>query len=180
MAIKSKVEDKKKLKKYKEDKCAFMADKAAEYLEKVKEEKVLKSLVKDQMKEADVCLKQIAARFPELIEADSYRTLYQQLSDETRSHQVIQDLFKPVMADGSRLRGRLALFGVREFRADDTSNKELDWKDNSSSLLGCGMSGVVYQGTMRRHGVVQTVALKVCSEALDAKNATLIIAEVDF
>ena len=177
MAMKSKVEDKRKLKKYKEDKCAFMADKAAEYLEKAKEEKVLKSFVKDQMKEADVCLKQIEARIPELIEAD--RMLYQQLSDETRSQEVIQDLYKPIMDDGSRLRARLALFGVREVRADDISNEELDWRDDSSSLLGCGMSGVVYQGTMRRHGVVQTVALKVCSEMLDAKNATLIMAEVD-
>ena len=177
MAIKSKVEDKRKLKKYEEDKCAFMADKATEYLEKAKDENVLKSFVKDQMKEANLCLKQIEARIPELIEAD--RMLYKQLSDETRTQKEIQDLYQPIMDGGSLLRGHLAVFGVKELRTNDISNEDLDWKENASSLLGYGMSGVVYHGTMRRNGDDQPVALKIYNAVLDAKNAAVIVAEVD-
>ena len=60
----------------------------------------------------------------------------------------------------------------------DISDEELDWKDDGS-LLGRGMSGVVYQGRMTRHGVDQPVALKVCYEVLDAKNASRLMVEVE-
>ena len=83
------------------------------------------------------------------------------------------------MVEASDIRGRLALFGIREAGVTDISDQELDWKDDGSSLLGCGMSGVVYQGNMRRHGVDQPVALKVCNEVLDAKNASRLMAGVE-
>ena len=70
MVVKDKVQDTMKLKKYKEDKCAFMAKKSANYLDVVKTGLTLKTFVKDQMKKANLCLKQIEARIPELIQAD--------------------------------------------------------------------------------------------------------------
>ena len=176
MAVKDKVQDKMRLKKYEEDKCAFMAKKSANYLDVVKTGLALKTFVKDQMKEANLCLKQIEARIPELIQAD--KKLYQQLIDETKSQKQMHDLYQPVMVEASDIRGRLALFGIREVGVMDISDEELDWRDDGS-LLGCGMSGVVYQGTMTRHGVDQPVALKVCNEVLDAKNASRLMAEVE-
>ena len=64
----------------------------------------------------------------------------------------MHDLCQPIMVEASDIRGRLALFGIREVGVTDISDEELDWKDDGSSLLGCAMSGVVYQGNMRRHG----------------------------
>ena len=177
MAIKEKVEDKRKIKKYEADKCAFMVKESAKYLDAAKDEFVLQTFVKDQLEDARVCLKQIEVRIPELIQAD--RKLCEQLMDETRSQKDIEDLYKPIMDEGSYLRGKLAVFGMREVRADDISSKELEWKEDTSSRLGCGAFGSVYQGKLRRHGEVQTVALKVCNEVLNENNASLIMAEVE-
>ena len=176
MAIKSKLENNRKIKKYEDNKCAVMAEISAEYLDEAKEESVLKSFVKDQMKEAKLCLKQIEARLPELIEAD--KMLCKQLRDETLSQKEIQELYQPIMDEGSRLRGELAVFGIREVRATDISSEDLDWKESMSARLGHGAFGAVYQGTMTRHGEVRTVALKVFNEVLNDKNASVIMAEV--
>lgn len=177
MAVKDKVQDTMRLKKYEEDKCAFMAEISADYLAESIEEEKLREYVQDQFKEAVVCLKQIEARLPELIQAD--KLLYQQLTDETRSKKEIQDLYQPIVDEGSKLRGQLAVFGISEVRAVDISTEVLEWKEDSSSQLGRGAIGAVYQGTMRTHGEVQTVALKVCNEVLQAKNASKIMAEVE-
>ena len=177
MAIKSKLENRRKNKKYEDDKCAFMTEISTEYLEAAKDENVLKAFVKDQMKEAKVCLKQIEARIPDLIEAD--KMLCKQLRDETRSQKDVEQLYQPIMDEGSRLRGHLALFGITEVRATDIRSEDLDWKENTSFRLGCGAFGVVYQGAMRRNGVVHSVALKVFNEVLDANNSSLIMTEVE-
>ena len=177
LAIKSKIEDKSRIKKYENDKCAFMAETSAGYLEDATNEKVLKLFVKDQLKEVKLCLKQIEARIPELIEAD--KMLFEQLADETRSQKEIQELYQPIMNEASEIRGRLALFGLTAIRPLDISSDELDWKEDMSPRLGAGAFAIVYQGKMRSQGVEQIVALKVWSEALDAKNASLIMAEIE-
>ena len=176
MAIKSKLEDRKKIKKYEEDRCAFMRGISAEYLEGIREKKWLKPFVKDQMKEAKVCLQQIEARLPELIEAD--KMLCNQLRDETRSQQDITKRYQPIMDEGSHLRGRLAEFGFKEVRVTDISADNLNWKEDTSSRLGCGALGAVYQGHMKRDKKPYTVALKVYNEVLNYKNASLFMAEV--
>ena len=176
MAIRSKLEDRKKIKNYEEDKCDFMREASAAYLEDMREKKMLKPFVKEQMKEAQVCLKQIEARLPELIEAD--KMLCNQLRDETRSQQDIRKRYQPIMDEGSHLRGRLAEFGFKEVRVTDISGDNLNWKEDTSSRLGCGAFGAVYQGVMKREEKSYTVALKVYNEVLDAKNASLFMAEV--
>ena len=177
LSIKRKIEDRSKIKKYERDKCAFMAVTAADYLDDVTNESVLKIFVKDQLKEAKVCLKQIEARIPELIEAD--KMLFLQLGDERRSKKEIQELYQPIMDEASDIRGHLAVFALNEIRTIDISSEELDWKEDVSSRLGCGAFANVYQGKMKRQGKEQTVALKVCSDVLDFKNASLIMAEVE-
>jgi len=178
LAIKNKIEDKSKIKKYERDKCAFMAETSADYLDDVTNESVLKLYVKDQLKEAKLCLKQIEARIPELIEAD--KMLFRQLGDERRSQKEIKELYQPMMNEASDIRGHLAVFALKEIRAIDISSEELDWKEDMSPRLGVGAFATVYQGKMRRRGREEkTVALKVCSEVLDAKNASLIMAEVE-
>ena len=177
MAIKEKLEDRKQLKKYEADKCAFMAKESEEYLDAVNNDFQLRSFVKDQLEDARLCLKQIEARIPELIQAD--KVLCERLVDETRSKKEIEDLYQPIMDEGSCLRGQLAVFGILDVRANDITSEELIWKEDMPSRLGCGMFGAVYQGTMRRHGFVQPVALKVCNDFLDEKNASDIMAEVE-
>ena len=177
LSIKSKIEERSRIKKYERDKCAFMAETAADYLHDVTNESVLKVFVKDQLKEAKLCLKQIEARIPELIEAD--KMLFTQLLDERRSKEEIKELYQPIMDEASEIRGHLAVFALKEIRAIDICSDELDWKEDMSSRLGSGAFAIVYQGKMRRQGKEQTVALKVCSDVLDFKNASLIMAEVE-
>ena len=177
LSIKSKLEDRSRIRKYERDKCAFMAEIAADYLHDVTNESVLKAFVKEQLKEAKLSLKQIEARIPELIEAD--KMLLVQLRDERRSTKEIQELYEPIMAKASVIRGHLAVFALEYIRAIDIGSEELEWKEDMSSRLGSGAFAVVYQGKMRRQGQEQTVALKVCSEVLDFKNASVIMAEVE-
>ena len=177
LSVKSKIEDRSRIKKYERDKCAFMAETAADYLHDVTNESVLKVFVKDQLKEAKLCLKQIEARIPELIAAD--KMLCRQLGDERRSKTEIKELYQPVMDEASEIRGYLAVFALKEIRPIDICSEELDWKEDMPSRLGSGAFASVYQGKMRKQGKQQTVALKVCSDVLDFKNASLIMAEVE-
>ena len=177
LSIKSKLEDRSRIKKYERDKCAFMAETAADYLHAVTDESVLKVFVKDQLKEAKLCLKQIEARIPELIEAD--KMLLEHLRDERRSKKEIEELYHPIMAEASNIRGHLAVFALKEICAIDIGSEKLNWKEDSYSRLGSGAFAIVYQGKMRRQGQEQIVALKVCSDVLDFKNASAIMAEVE-
>ena len=104
--------------------------------------------------------------------------LCNQLRDETRSQQDIRKRYQPIMDEGSHLRGRLAEFGFKEVRVTDISGDNLNWKEDTSSCLGCGAFGAVYQGVMKREEKSYTVALKVYNEVLNAKNASLFMAEV--
>ena len=177
LSIKSKIEERSRIKKYERDKCAFMAETAADYLHDVTNESVLKVFVKDQLKEAKLCLKQIEARIPELIEAD--KMLFTQLLDERRSKEEIKELYQPIMDEASEIRGHLAVFAFKEIHAIDIGSEKLDWREETSSRLGSGAFAIVYQGKMRRKGKEQTVALKVCSDVLNFKNASVIMAEVE-
>ena len=180
MAIKSKLEDTRRIRQYEKDKCSFMAEISAEYLDDVMKEGVLRWFVKDQLEEANLCLKQIEARIPELIQAD--KMLLEQLCDETRSKKEIQELYEPILDEADDIRGRLAVFGLKEIRAADISSEELDWKEDASYRLGHGAFASVFKGKMRRHGSDQLVpvALKVCNAFLDANNARMILTEVEF
>ena len=175
-AIKSKLGNR-KIKAYEADKCAFMAEKSAKYLDSAIDDSFLQTFVKDQLEGVRIFLKQIEARIPELIQAD--RNLCKQLMNEKRARKDIEELYKPIMDEGSHLRGELTVFAMREVRADYISSEELEWKEDISSCLGCDAFGSVYQGKLIRHGEVQTVALKVCNEVLDESNACLIMGEVE-
>ena len=177
LAIKSKAEDKSRIRRYEGDRCAFMAEASAVYLDKVTNESVLKLFVKDQLKEAKLCLKQIGARIPDLIEAD--KMLCRQLGDESRSQKEIKKVYQPIKGEASDIRGHLAVFAFKEIRAVDICSEELDWKEELSGCLGSGAFATVYQGKLRWNGKQQPVALKVCSKVLDVTNASLIMAEVD-
>ena len=176
-AFKNKLEDIKILKRYKKDKCAFMRVASAGYLEELIEEKSLKPFVKEQMKEAQVCLKQIEARLPELIQAD--KMLYNQLRAETRSKEEITERYRPIVEEASLVRGRLAVFGFEEVQATHIEAENLTWSEDTSSHLGRGAFANVFIGKMERNENSNlTVALKVYNEVLDAKNASLFMAEV--
>jgi len=169
--------DTSRIKGYEGDKCAFMAEESADYLDEATNQSVLKVFVENQVNEAKLCLEQIQDRIPELIEAD--KMLCEALGDVKLSQREIQELYQPIMDGTSDIRGHLAVFALNDVHAIDISSEELDWKEEISSRLGCGVFATVYQGKMKRQGDEQTVALKVCSEALDSKNASLIMEEVE-
>ena len=177
MALTEKLQDNKKLKAFKEDRCAFMTKESAKYLRFVNNSPVLLMFVKEQLREAALCLDRIKARIPELIQAD--KMLCQQLNDETRGKKQLLDLYQPLLNKASALRGNLAVFGFKEVFGEEISRKTLDWQEDESHRLGCGAFGVVYEGIMTKYGRKQPVALKVYSEALHAMNACEILAEVE-
>ena len=177
-ATKMKLQERKRVKHYEGDKCTFLRKVSKKYLEDSKEEKSLKLFVNEQMKEAKFFLEQIEARLPELIEEG--KMLRNQYVAETRSQKDIADRYQPIIDEGSHLRGRLAEYGFKEVRAADISTDNLNWKEDTSSRLGCGAFGVVYKGNMKRNEDVYTVvALKMYNDVLDAKNnASLFMSEV--
>ncbi|XP_022796272.1 dual specificity protein kinase shkA-like [Stylophora pistillata] len=176
MAIKSKLEDKSKIKKYEKDKRAFMAEASADYLDEVIKESTLESFVKHQLNDAKLCLKQIEARIPELVQADIVAC--KQLKDETRSKKEIIELYQPLLDEAVEIRGRLAIFGLSEVRAVDVSSRDLEWKEDD--LLGRGAFASVYRGKMKtENGEERTVALKAFHEFLHPGNASVILNEID-
>ena len=94
-----------------------MAKASKEYLTKAAEEQDLRSYVVEQLKESQVCLRQVVARIPELIAAD--KMLCQQLRDENRSQKEIEDFYKPLYQSSLQLRDRMAMFGINEVRTMD-------------------------------------------------------------
>jgi len=177
LEIINKLENRRRIKKYKKDECAFMTEASADYLHGATNESVLKVFVENQLNEAKLCLEQIKERIPELIETD--KMLCKALGHVRLSQIEIQELYQPIVDEASDIRGHLAIFALHGIRAIDISSEELDWKEKSSSRLGCGTFATVYQGKMRRQGEEQTVALKVCRNELHAHSASLIMAEVE-
>ena len=159
--------------RYESNKCLEMAKMSLDYLAAAARKDKLKFVLQGKFKQAELCLGQIESRIPELIQAD--KMLYEELIVEKRTKEEVQDLYRPIMHQGSEFRGKLMEFGIKEVCAADVRPEELDWKEDSSSLLGRG----VYQGTMSRNGNIETVALKVCSGVLDARNACSVMEEVE-
>ena len=176
MAIKENIEDRMKIKKYEADKCAFMTNLSAKYLQEAKCELVLDKFVKKQLQEVKICLEQIKVRIPELIKAD--KMLYEQLTDEKPKTVVACNLYKRNLEEFSKLGGKLAVFGFKEGFAD-ISRKELEWKEDASHRLGNGSFACVYKGMMNKCGGSQPVALKVCHQELNDHNASDVMAEVE-
>ena len=158
-------------------KCYELGLLAADYLATATHEDNVVLIVEQQFKQAELSLKQIESRIPELIQAD--KLFYEELLDESRTKKEIQDLYQPIMEQGSERRGQLMEFGIKEVCAADVSAEELEWKEENSSFLGSGVVGKVYQGTMSRNGNIKTVALKVCRDVLDARNACSLMEGVE-
>ena len=150
---------------------------ALDYLATATQEDNLGLMVQQQFKQAELFLKQIESRIPELIQAD--KMLYEELIVKSRTKKEVQEIYQPIMDQWSELRGQLMEFGITEVYAADVSAEELVWKEDYDSHLGRGAFGAVYQGTMSRNGKIKTVALKVCSNELDAHNACSIVEEVE-
>ena len=178
LGLGQKMKDRKKMKVYEADKCTFMAKLSAEYLDKAKNKVLLETFVREQLEDAKLCLEQIEARIPELIQAD--KMLYVQLIDETRSQKEIEETYQPIMNEVSELRGHLAVFGFTEVCANEISSEELEWKEDASHCLASGALVSVYKGRMRKRGADQPmpVALKVCKNELDETNASETMTEV--
>ena len=177
MAVKERVQDWSKTREYEKDKRGFMANASKEYLTEAAEEQNLRSCVVEQLKESQVCLKQVVARIPELIEAD--KLLCQQLRDENRSQKEIEDFYKPLYRKSLQLRERMALFGIKEVRTMDISCSDLEWNHDGSSLLGTGAFADVYRGKLKQTDGEKPVALKVWKEELNESNASVFLAETE-
>ena len=177
VTLAEKLEDKKMLKTFNKDRCAFMTKKSAEYLDRANNFVVLREFVNEQLREAKLCLQSIKASIPDLIDND--KKLYERLKHETRGKEQLLYLYQPVLDKASMLRGNLAVFGFKDVFDEDISCKKLHWEEDESHLLGRGAFGVVYKGTMTKDGANQLVALKLFNQVLHAKNACEILAEVE-
>ena len=69
------------------------------------------NFVRDQLRDAALCLKQIETRIPELIEAD--KLLCEQLLEEKRSKKDVKDTYVPMLDAASEIRGRLAVLDLK-------------------------------------------------------------------
>ena len=69
------------------------------------------NFVRDQLRDAVLCLKQIETRIPELIEAD--KLLCEQLLEEKRSKKDVKDTYVPMLDAASEIRGRLAVLDLK-------------------------------------------------------------------
>ncbi|XP_022796288.1 myosin light chain kinase A-like [Stylophora pistillata] len=135
------------------------------------------TFVKEQLKDATTCLKQIKARIPELIEAD--KLLCKQLLKEKRPAKEIKEIYQPMIDTASEISGRLAVFGLEEGLSGGISGDTLDLK-GQSEFLGRGAFASVYKGMMKtENGDKQTVALKIYTESLRAENACDIVNEIE-
>ena len=163
--VKEKLKNWNKTRQYNKDKCAFMAKASREYLKETAEGQHLKSFVMEQLKEAQVCLKQVLDRIPQLIEED--KMLCQQLRDENRSKKEVEDFYKPLQEMSVLIRDEMALFGIKEVRKMDISCDDLEWKDDA--LLGGGAFAAVYRGKLKIRGDDKSVdvAVKVWNDELE-------------
>ena len=177
MTIKEKYENWSKTREYEKDKSGFMAKASKEYLIEAAEEQNLRSYVVEQLRECEVFLRQVVARIPELIAAD--KLLCQQLRDENRSQKEIEDFYKPLYRRSLQLRDRMAMFGINEVRTMEISSHDLEWQDDSSSLLGAGAFASVYRGKLKLPEKEQPVALKVWKDQLNDYNASAFLAEAE-
>ena len=177
MALKEKIENWNKTRQYNKDRCAFMAKASQEYLNESAEEQHLKSFVMEQLKEAQVCLKQVLDRIPQLIEED--KMLCQQLRDENRSKKEVEDFYQPLHERSVQIRDEMALFGIKEVRTMDISCDDLEWKDNA--LLGSGTFAAVYRGKLKIQGEDKPVdvAVKVWNEELNEDTASGFLSEAE-
>ncbi|XP_022797833.1 uncharacterized protein LOC111336065 [Stylophora pistillata] len=177
IAVKEKLEDWNKTRKYNKDKCAFMAKASQDYLRKAAEEQQLKSFVEEQLEEAQNFLKQVLNRIPQLIKEDIM--LCKKLGDENRCKKDIEMFYKPLYEESVKLRGEMALFGIKEVRTMDISCNDLEWQDDAR--LGIGAFASVYQGVLKIQGEAQPVgvALKVLNEELNDATASGFLSEIE-
>ena len=166
-----------RMRKYKEDKCGFLAKASKEFLSEAAEDRSLRSYVMEQLKECQLCLRQVVARIPELIEADKW--LCQRLRQEIRLQKEIEEIYKPLYQRSLDLRSNMALFNIQEVHAIDISCDDLEWKDDTSSLLGRGKFASVYRGKRKVQNGEQPVALKVKQDKLNSSNANAFLAETE-
>ena len=177
IAVKEKLENWNKIREYNKDKRTFMAKASQEYLNEAAEEQHLKSYVMEQLKEAQVCLKQVLERIPQLIEED--KMLCQQLRDENRSKKEVEDFYKLLHEESVQLRDEMALFGIKEVRTMDISCDDLEWRDHAP--LGSGAFAAVYRGKLKIRGEDKPVdvAVKEWNEELTRSTASSFLSEAE-
>ena len=177
IAFKWKLKNWNKTRQYNKDKCAFMAKASQEYLNEVVQEQHLWPFVMEQLKEAQVFLKQVLDRIPQLIEED--KMLCQQLSNENRSKKEVEDFYTPLLEKSVQIRDEMALFDIKEVRTMDISCNDLEWQDDAP--LGSGAFASVYRGKLRIRGEDKPVdvAVKVWNDELDKVTASGFISETE-
>ena len=174
--VEGKLENWYKTRQYNKDKCAFMAKASREYLNEAAQEQHLKSFATEQLKLAQVFLKQVLDRIPQLIEED--KMLCQQLRDWNRSKREVEDFCEPLHEKSIQIRGEMALFGIKEVRTMDIVCDDLEWQDDA--LLGRGAFAAVYRGKLKIRGEDKPVdvAVKVWNE-LDEATASGFLSEAE-
>ena len=176
VAMKEKLGNWNKIRKYENDKCGFMAKASLEYLLEATKKQNLKSLVVEQLKEARICLEQVVNRIPELIKAD--RILCQKLTNDSSSQKEL-DIYRPIHERSLQLRRKMAFFGIQEVSIMDISCDDLELRADKISPLGRDAFTTVHRGTlkMRRKDESVEVAVKVWNSELKNFDASDFLSE---
>ena len=171
--------DRYNLKKYKEDREAFMAEKSASFLADAAQTNNVKKLVEDNLRGLKDNLAKIEANLPQLIEAD--KKLYEDLQAEERSHDDLCRVYQPIKDKVSKLIEQLVVYGIKNVCDDQIKSEELIWKEEKFSHLGSGAFGAVYEGQMGSHEKAKVaVTLKVYKDEFFASNAIEVMDEVQY
>ncbi|XP_028400622.1 uncharacterized protein LOC114523788 [Dendronephthya gigantea] len=179
LAVRQKVDEKKKLDAYKKNPLDYLKRRSRKYLERLPKLHVLQ-YAQRQMEHTRMVLSKYADQLPILIEAD--RKLVKQLTNETRSHDDIFKLYDPIQKQSARIIDTIIPLGVELCPATVNAN-DLDWKEESVSSLGEGEFSTVYKGKLNDAGGTESdisqmdVAVKVFTHPFDAPNTKFFLYE---
>ena len=158
------------------DKASFMTGPSQRFLKDFTNLEQLEVFVRSELKEVETYLNNMKDRLPKLIEAG--KELCKQLAGDNRSLAEKEKLYRRIFDDSLQQRSQLAIFGITEVCSTSICSRDLKWREDDSSTLGCGSFATVYGGKLRRHGEDQIVALKVFHKNLCEKNAIPIMEEI--
>jgi len=177
-SIVDRFQESRKKSSYNKDRPEFVRKVSQKYLEKVATHEALWPVVEDQLKQASICLKELEAKVPMLVEADM--KLCEHLIDESQSKKNTEAEYRPLKEKCERLRGELGLFGALEIRGMHIAWNDLEWDVSEDVyLLNHSLPPGIYQGRISkgRYASSRQVTLKVYKELLTSSNVTKCLAD---
>ena len=173
--FKSKMEDLKQLKLYKDNKVDYMATLTDEILEEFLKRNNLSKLIQDQLQQVSNNVDLLFKSIPNIVEAD--RVMIQKLQGERENLETaLVDDYIPLHLKCQELLGSLNYLYITSVRRYDISIHDLKW-DTADVPISSGSYGDVYKASLEKDGRAQNVAIKIRHEHVHPQNATEVLLE---